>query len=51
MSNDKAINTAIASLEMEGYSIDMECVNWCKKLLENEIDMEQYIELLKQKYA
>ena len=46
MSNDKAIENAIASVRMEGYQIDNECVQWCKKLLENEINMEQYIALI-----
>ena len=49
MSIDKSIKNAIASIEMEGYKIDNECVQWCKKLLENEINMEQYITLVKQK--
>ena len=49
MSNDKAIENAIASVRMDGYQIDNECVQWCKKLLENEINMEQYIALLKKK--
>ena len=35
--------------EMEGYQIDNECVQWCKKLLQKEINMEQYIALVKQK--
>ena len=49
MSNDKAIQNAAASVEMEGYQIDNECIQWCKKLLEKEIDMKQYITLVKQK--
>ena len=49
MSIDKAIENAIASVKMEGYQIDNECVGWCKKLLEKEINMEQYIALIKQK--
>ena len=49
MSIDKAIGNAIASVKMEGYQIDNECVEWCKKLLGKEISMEQYIALVKQK--
>ena len=49
MSIDKAIENAVASIKMEGYQIDNECVEWCKKLLGNEISMEQYIALVKQK--
>ena len=49
MSIEKSIKNAIASIEMEGYQVDNECVLLCKKLLEKEIDMEQYIALVKQK--
>ena len=49
MSTDKVIENAVASVEMEGYQVDIECIQWCKKLLENEISMEQYIALVKQK--
>ena len=49
MSIDKAIENAIASVKMEGYQIDNECVQWCKKLLQKEINMDQYIALVKQK--
>ena len=49
MSIDKAIKNAVASVEMEGYQIDNECISWCKKLLNQEINMEQYITLLKNK--
>ena len=50
MSVDKAIENAIASVKMEGYTVDSECVQWCKQLLKNKISMEQYIALVKQKY-
>lgn len=49
MSTDKVIENAVASVKMEGYQVDNECIQWCKKLLENEISMEQYIALVKQK--
>ena len=50
VSVDKAIENAVASVKMEGYTVDSECVQWCKQLLENKISMEQYIALVKQKY-
>jgi len=49
MSIDKAIENAVASVKMEGYQVDSECLQWCKKLLEKEISMEQYITFVKQK--
>ncbi len=48
MSIDKAIENAVASVEMEGFSIDEQSKDLCKKLLNNEISMEQYISLIKQ---
>ena len=50
VSVDKAIENAFASVKMEGNTVDSECVQWCKQLLENKISMEQYIALVKQKY-
>ena len=49
MSIEKSIKNAMASIEMEGYHVDNESVLLCRKLLEKEIDMEQYIALVKQK--
>jgi len=49
MSIDKAIKNVVVSVEMEGYKIDDDCILWCKKLLENEIIMEQYITLVQRK--
>ena len=49
MSTDKVIENAVASVKMEGYQVDDECVQWCRKLLSNEITMEQYVALVKQK--
>lgn len=46
---EKAIRTATASLEMEGFTIDEQNKDLCRMLLRKEITMEQYIELLKQK--
>ena len=48
MSVDKAIENAVASVEMEGFSVDEQSKEWCKQLLTNVITMEQYTCLLKQ---
>ena len=48
MSIDKAIENAVASIEMEGFSIDEHSKDLCRMLLNNEISMEQYISLIKQ---
>lgn len=47
MSVDKAIKNAVASIEMEGFEVDEQSVEWCRMLLNNEITMEQYISLVK----
>lgn len=49
MSIDKAIENSAASVEMEGYQIDEQCKDWCRKLLQGEITMEEYIVLVKQR--
>lgn len=46
---EKAINNAVASIEMEGFLIDEQSKMLCRKLLLNEITMEQYIALVKQR--
>lgn len=46
---EKAINNAKASVEMEGYSIDEQTKVWCRKLLNKEITIEEYISFAKQK--
>lgn len=46
---EKAIKNASTSIEMEGFSIDEQSKILCKKLLLNEITMEDYISLVKQK--
>lgn len=46
---EKSIRTATASLEMEGFSVDERAKLWCKKLLNKEITMEEYISLVKAK--
>ena len=49
MSIDKTIENAVASVKMENFQFDSACVQWCKKFLEKEISMEQYITFVKQK--
>lgn len=46
MSIDKAIENAVASIEMEGYHIDEKSKELCKRLLSGEITMEEYIEIV-----
>ncbi len=48
---EKSIRTATASLEMEGFSVNEQSKLWCKKLLNKEITMEEYISLVKEKYG
>ena len=49
MSIDKALEFAVASVEMEGYKSDEQCLEWSKKALNGEISTEQYIQLVLQK--
>lgn len=47
ITSEKAMRSAAASVEMEGFVVTQEYKNWCEKLLNNEITMAQYIELVK----
>ena len=47
MTADKAIQNAIFSLSMEGYQIDDNSNQECRKLLEGETTWEQYMEFVK----
>lgn len=49
VSIEKAIEIAATSVEMEGFRIDEQSREWCRQLLREEITMEQYIRLVKQK--
>lgn len=49
VSIERAINNAAASVEMEGYHIDEQSREWCRMLLNRELSMEQYIQLVKEK--
>lgn len=47
MATDKAIKNAIFSLSMEGYQVDDNSIQECRKLLEGKITWEQYMEFVK----
>ena len=47
MEVDKAIKYAIFSLKMEGYQVDNNSIQECRKLLEGEISWEEYMEFVK----
>ncbi len=47
MTTDKAIKNALFSLSMEGYQVDNNSIQKCRKLLEGEITWEQYMEFVK----
>lgn len=46
---EQIMENAAASVEMEGYTIDSKSKEWCRKLLRNEITMQEYILLIKKK--
>lgn len=46
---EQIMENAAASVEMEGYTIDSKSKEWCRKLLRNEITMQEYISLIKKK--
>lgn len=41
--NDRAINNAAASIEMEGFIVTAQSRELCKKLLNKEITIAEYI--------
>lgn len=47
LSNEKAINNAIACLEMEDFIVLPKYKELCEKLLNKEIEMHEYIEIVK----
>lgn len=49
MSIEKAIENSAASVVMEGYVVDEQCKEWCRKVLQGELTMEEYIVLLKRR--
>ena len=46
---DVMIENAASSVEMEGYSIDEQSKAWCKQLLNKEITLAEYIDLVIEK--
>lgn len=40
---EESIRTAAASLEMEGFAVDPDCVALCQRMLAGEITMEEYL--------
>ncbi len=52
MTNDsieKAMRNAAASLEIEGFTVDSQTKTLCRKLLNKEITMDEYINSVKRK--
>lgn len=49
ISVEQSIKNAAASVEMEGYHIDSQSKEWCEKLLNKEITISEYIQLIKEK--
>ena len=47
MQIERAINNAVFSTEMEGYIIDDNAKELCRKLLKKEITMEEYISFVR----
>ena len=49
MSLDNTLDRGIANVEIEGFRVDAEMREWCRKLLTNEITYSDYISLLREK--
>ena len=43
---ENTLRTAAMSLEMEGQHVDVQCVEWCRKMLAGEITLEEYLALV-----
>ena len=48
---ERAINNAVANVEMEGFHVDEECKEWCREYLRNEITMDEYMKRLLDKFG
>ena len=48
---EQAIESAAASMKMEGFQIDQESIDLCRRLLRDEITMEEYISAVTGKKA
>lgn len=44
----RAVNSSIASIEMEGYTVDAQTKELCIKLMRKEITMDEYLAFVKQ---
>ena len=42
-SREKAIDNAVASVEMEGFKVDKETKEMCAQLLKGEISFDEYL--------
>ena len=51
MSIDKAIENAAASLQMEGFEVEEKSKELVKQVLEKKISLDQYINIVKNKYG
>lgn len=49
MTIENALDRGIANVEIEGFTVDEQMREWCKKLLKKEITYEEYIALLREK--
>ncbi len=41
---EQSIRAAAASLNMEGFEVDAQCVELCRLLLEGKLSMDEYLE-------
>ena len=48
---ERAIESAAASMKMEGFQIDPQCVDLYRRLLKDEITMDEYISAVTGKKA
>ena len=46
---ERAIQTAVVSLEMEGLHVGEQYVPWCRKLLSDNISMNEYLAMVVEK--
>ena len=49
MTLENALDRGIANVEIEGFKVDEQMREWCKKLLKKEITYEEYLALLRDK--
>lgn len=48
VSTQQAIANAVASVEMEGFTVTAQQKEWCRKLLDKEITKTEYIRLIRE---